>query len=327
MDRRRSIMFSALRLLNSYRNKLITGVVPSPEQAQLANSNIHKYSVHKKTRSLIVMVPGLHPNGMHDLRFRALAHCMAEAGFLVIGIDIPEFRRLEITTNVTKQLEAIFEAIPQEFPEKRVGVLAISYGAGPVFAASRNADFIVSIGGYCDLSKTLKASLTCNESWGRMILAFNQLRELRPNDHPLIREILLLKLNLRNEDAEKLQEGLDDSGKEFLKALHSGLSGNLLSSFIDVIDRNLDVCLELSPGTYLRKLNRETRVYLVHGVSDPLIPYEQSIELETELRKAGHTKVNTLITSALTHADTVSGRKIGETWNLLRWMNRVLSEV
>src|SRR5262249_53676204 len=154
------------------RNKLSSGEPTPGKEIHISDILVQHYSALKQSTTTIVMVPGLHPHGIHDRRFRTLATILAEAGFHVLATDIPEFRSFEMTTSVLRILPTVLNRLENHVPEqafRNLGMLSISYGAGPVFefASNRKVDFIVSIGGYCDLAQTLKFSLTSAESWGR----------------------------------------------------------------------------------------------------------------------------------------------------------------
>ncbi len=232
--------FPAFRFLRAYEKKL---AVPSTSvrygEWKLPQVQLHIYSPPGKTETTLVLVPGLHPDGIHDRRFRAFAETCAEAGFQVVAPDILEFRNFHITNESVESLRNVLSSLPEYLPaesQKNVGMLGISYGAGPVFlvAAEKKVDFLVSIGGYYNLLHTLEYSITGAHpgsgirpahEWGRLIFTLNHIQELAvPEDIEILSESLSLRLQLKEERAEMLEKDLSPRGKELIQGILHGLS-------------------------------------------------------------------------------------------------------
>lgn len=112
----------------------------------------------------VVLVPGVHRDGIDEHRLVALAHDVAESGFAAVTVAAPDLQRFRITPEVTDIIEdAIAWAAAQTelAPDRRVGVIGISFSGGlGVVAAGRPAirdrvAFVVSFGGHGDLWRVL----------------------------------------------------------------------------------------------------------------------------------------------------------------------------
>ncbi|HMD81148.1 MAG TPA: prolyl oligopeptidase family serine peptidase, partial [Anaerolineales bacterium] len=276
----------------------------------------------------------------YDKRFVAFADTCAKAGFHVVAPDLEEFRGFRITNKSIEFLRLMIDGLPRYLPEdtlKHIGMLGISYGAGPVFllATERKFDFIVSIGGYYNLLHALEFSFTGKHpggkqrtahEWGRLIFALNHIEELAgPVDAQIMRSSLSLRLELKVDEAKALEKGLTDDAKYLLDGIVQGLSEDQRNTFIDITQRRRTEAVALSPESVLSEIDRETRIYLLHGTHDNSIPYEETIELQRTLKASG-SKSRCLITPALTHVDFT---KVGEIWELvklLHWQRLLLSE-
>ncbi len=329
-------LFPAFRFLRKYEQRLAaTPGKPQRTERKVGDVTIHLYTPTEKSGTTLVVVPGLHPKGIHDDRFIAFAETCAEAGFSVVAPDLPEFRNFKITNESVQILRSVMDEMLD--PQKTTGMLGISYGAGPVFliAAERKLDYVVSIGGYCNLSHAIEYSL--NEThpgnvkretheWGRLIFALNHIDQLaQAEDLDILRNSLALRLDLKEEKAEVIERGLSPAGKKLLQGILKGLVDDQRKAFEDILQCREKEAFELSPQSVLSKIPRDTLVYLIHGTTDPAIPYEETVELQAGLKKAG-VRTHCLITHGLTHVDVKKLSSMGEFLKLLHWERLLLRE-
>jgi len=295
--------------------------------------------------STLVLLPGLHPNGVHDPRYQAFAQTCARAGFLIVAPDIQAFREFRIETETVDQLLCLIEALPAHLPAgslKNLGLFGVSYAAGIAFLiAARKPEkinFLVSVGGYCDLSRAIDFGLTGfqperkqiasqpPQEWIRMIFAFNFAEKLTPpRDGDLLREILLLRLNLKEDKAGEKEAGLSQEGKHFLNLIMNGIPENEFERFRAILRERADFFRNLSPEPVLSNFGEHLRIILLHGRNDDLIPYEETMELSRRL--SGHAHVHSCITSSLTHVDAKGAEDLLGAFRLFLWVRTLLREV
>lgn len=301
----------------------------------------------RKTHATLILVPGLHPLGIHDERFQSFATSLAESGFLVVAPDVMEFRRFQITPNAVELISKLVQALPTIAPAeslRNTGLLGISYGGGPVLVAASRKDvkdkihFVVSIGGYFNLLHAMEYSVTGKHregwtapppahQWGRMIFALNHLEYLAPpTDEPLLRQILILHLNLKEQEAKEYELALSSHGKEFLEEVLNGLSDSEMNRFKKMVELHAEVSKQLSPEYAVSKLSSDLRIYLLHGPSDSLIPSAETEELNEALRKQNHKRTDSLITMSLNHVDPAQKESWMDQIRLLLWGRKLLSE-
>ena len=108
----------------------------------------------------LVLVPGVVPEGKDDPRLVELAQTLVRARFAVLVPDIANLRAQKVSPEDARAIAAAIAWLarctePGEAPS--VGVMAISYAAGPAILAALRPDaaprvrFLVAIGGYYDL--------------------------------------------------------------------------------------------------------------------------------------------------------------------------------
>lgn len=334
-------LLPAFRFLRNYEQKLASSrPYIQPRELTLGGVEIHVYTPLEQTRSTLLIVPGLHPDGIFDRRFTAFAETCAESGFQVVAPDIVEFRNFNITGNSLTGLRNVMTALPHHLPGgtmDRIGLLGISYGAGPAFllAAERRFDFVVSIGGYYNLLHALEYSFTGSHQggprrktheWGRLIFALNHLQEVAAHrDQEILGRSLSLRLKLQVKEAELLEKELSAAGKELLDGILGGLTESQKNTFIEISNSQKEKAAALSPEQILSRIDPATRIYLLHGTNDDSIPYEETIELNAALKGAGF-EPRSLITPALTHVDFTNVSEIVELLKLLHWERFLLRE-
>ena len=136
---------------------------------------------------MVMLVSGLHPAGINEQRFVALARQVAASGLGVLTPDIPELAQLEITPAVTDEIEGaalwLLNDAQTGARGERIGLLGISFGGGlTVVAAGRPAlrdrvAYVLSLGGHDDLPRVLRYLCTGIEAPPARLLQLSPDRE------------------------------------------------------------------------------------------------------------------------------------------------------
>lgn len=112
----------------------------------------------------VLLMPGVHRDGIDESRLVGLAEDLAATGFGVLTIAAPDLQRYKVTPQVTDVIEdAVMWASgqPHYAPDGKVGLVGISFSGGlSVVAAGRTAirdrvAFVMSFGGHGDLSRVM----------------------------------------------------------------------------------------------------------------------------------------------------------------------------
>lgn len=112
----------------------------------------------------IVLLPGVHRDGIDEARLVGLAEDLAGTGYGVMTIAAPDLQRFKVTPAVTDVIEdgvAWVAGQPSYAPDGRVGILGISFSGGlAIVAAGRESirhkvAFVMSFGGHGDLARVM----------------------------------------------------------------------------------------------------------------------------------------------------------------------------
>ena len=84
-------------------------------------------------RRTVILMPGVHRDGIDESRLVGLAEDLAGTGFGVLTIAAPDLQKFKITPQVTDVIEdAVLwaSAQPQFAPDGKIGLLGISFSGG-----------------------------------------------------------------------------------------------------------------------------------------------------------------------------------------------------
>lgn len=316
-----------------------------------AGLTVHVYRPDRPVSTTLVLVPGLHPDGIGDPRLRSFAAAAAQAGFQVVAADVEEFRTFHIEAGVVDRLSRLVLALPHHLPTAslaNVGLFGISYAGGPVLVTAARPEvaerlhFVGAFGAYHDLVNAMEFALEGGDcggrplppphQWGRMIFVAQDASTFLPEPQArAVSEALRLRLALRVDEARAREAALPESARAFLRSVLDGPEGPEVERFRSALPRYAELSRRLSPSQVAARIDPRLRIYLLHGRGDDVIPYCETEELQRALRAAGHPQVRALISTAFRHVDpraTAGGglRVWRERLELLAWTRRILAE-
>jgi hypothetical protein len=112
----------------------------------------------------LVLVPGVHRDGIDEARLVALAEDLAATGYGVLTVAAPDLQHFRVTPEVTDVIEdTVGWAAAQRglSPDGKVGILGVSFSGGlSIVAAGRSSirdkvAFVLSFGGHGDLARVM----------------------------------------------------------------------------------------------------------------------------------------------------------------------------
>ena len=186
----------------------------------------------------IVLIPGVHRDGIDEARLVGLAEDLAATGYGVLTIAAPDLQRFKITPQVTDVIEDAVKwtaAQPAFAPDGRVGLLGISFSGGlSIVATGRpsirdKVTFVMSFGGHGDLARVMHY-LCSGEVLGDIerakqssaVLGADHVKVHPPHDYGVA--VVLLSLADRVVPAEQVEP------------LSRGINGFLLASSLAMTD-------------------------------------------------------------------------------------------
>lgn len=322
----------------------------SEREVPEAGFTVHLYEPEQPATATLVLVPGLHPEGVRDPRFRSFAAACAGAGFQVVAPDVVEFRTFHIEAAVVDKLARLVLALPQHLAARslhNVGLFGISYAGGPALVAAARPgvaarlSFVGAFGGYYDLVHAVEFGLTGTHAgagalppphqWARMILVAQDAAAFLPAaEAQEVTEDLRLRLDLDVAGAERREQQMAPAARAFVRAVLDGPGPQEAARFRAALPRYEPLSRQLSPSAIVPALDPRLRVYLLHGRGDDVIPYVETAELARALDDGRHREVHALISTAFRHVDPRGEGGGVSAWperlRLLAWTRAFLGE-
>ena len=264
-------------------------------------------------RAGIVLVPGVVARGKDDPRLVAVARTLARVRFAVLVPDMPGVRSFRMRASDAREVADAFAwlaARPQLSPQGRAGIAGFSYGAAPVLIGALQPDirqrvrFLLCVGGYYNLHQVITyittGYYTVEEQQGS---GSGTTRQRRGQPHPYALGVFTrsnLDLLERPVDRRALRRYADyllGQGVGEDEPIIGGLAPDA-QAFYDLLQnkdpqRVASLLQKLPPrirseldgiDPSAQDLSRlQARVLLLHGRSDNLIPYTESLALARSL--------------------------------------------
>jgi pimeloyl-ACP methyl ester carboxylesterase len=259
-----------------------------------------------------LIAPGLHYAGADDPRLDRFCRILARAGHLVVAPYIPDYLALIPTARAKADFTRVFDALPRwSRSEHKPIIFSISFGSllALALAAERGDDIerVVLFGGYADLRATLVFCLTGATTDGRSatrdpmnqpVVLMNLVEHLRgaPPAGALRDELMAgwrryiervwgrmdMKQDARYLAVAREVRDSVPSGVHALYDVGTGITPGAAELVLDALTR-FDAS-GIDPTPYLARV--KSRVDLVHGVDDDVIPFEHTHALAAAMPNA-----------------------------------------
>ncbi len=218
----------------------------------------------RQTRRTLVLIPGVHRDGINESRLVGLAEDLAATGFGVLTVAAPDLQRFKITPQVTDTIEDAVRWTteqPQFRTDGKIGIVGISFSGGlSIVAAGRESirdrvAFVMSFGGHGDLSRAMHY-LTSGEVLGNLeqakrssaVAGADHVGVHPPHDYGLA--VALLNLADRVVPADQVAP------------LSKGIDGFLLASSLAVTDPPKAIPIFEEMKKYQETLPEPSRTYM-----------------------------------------------------------------
>ncbi len=276
----------------------------------------------------MVLVHGVHRDGIDEPRLGELATVLASSGIAVLTPEVRSLTRYRIGEEAVAEIGAAASSLAAELGRPRVGVMGISFAGGLSLLAGADPAhggaiaFVVTVGAHHDLRRVARwyAGATAAgpggepadaspHPYGAGVLIHAAAEEFfTPEGLPLARELLELVLAGRGEDARARLFELRAADRAKLEQILAFCSGRpvaaadtdpLRAQYLAVLARHDRELAVASPTGRLARYPKP--VFLLHGLGDPIVPATETLWLARELpssRVEGR-----LLTPFLRHAE------------------------
>jgi hypothetical protein len=217
-----------------------------------------------RVRRTLLLMPGVHRDGINESRLVGLAEDLSETGYRVVTVAAPDLQKFKVTPEVTDVIEDAVKWTseqPQFRTDGKIGIVGISFTGGlSIVAAGRESirdrvAFVMSFGGHGDLARALHY-LASGEVLGNLEQA-KQSSAVAGADHvgvhpPHDYGLAVVLLNLADRVVPPDQ----------VATLSKGIDGFLLASSLAVTDPPKSVPVFEEMKKYQETLPEPSRTYM-----------------------------------------------------------------
>jgi hypothetical protein len=222
------------------------------------------YEPDGRVRRTLLVMPGVHRDGINESRLVGLAEDLSATGYRVVTVAAPDLQKFKVTPQVTDVIEDAVRWTseqPQFRTDGKIGVVGISFTGGlSIVAAGRESirdrvAFVMSFGGHGDLARALHY-LASGEVLGNLeqakrssaVAGADHVGVHPPHDYGLA--VVLLNL------ADRVVPPNQVAG------LSKGIDGFLLASSLAVTDPPRSVPIFEEMKQYQETLAEPSRTYM-----------------------------------------------------------------
>ncbi len=222
------------------------------------------YEPDGRVRRTLLVMPGVHRDGINESRLVGLAEDLSATGYRVVTVAAPDLQKFKVTPQVTDVIEDAVRWTseqPQFRTDGKIGIVGISFTGGlSIVAAGRESirdrvAFVMSFGGHGDLARALHY-LASGEVLGNLeqakhssaVAGADHVGVHPPHDYGLA--VVLLNLADRVVPADQVA------------ALSKGIDGFLLASSLAVTDPPRSVPIFEEMKQYQETLPEPSRTYM-----------------------------------------------------------------
>lgn len=289
-----------------------------------------------------MLVPGAAEAALDDPRLVAFAEALTRRGFLVLVPALADEDALRVSSADADAVADALRYLTGEDAFPTAGLAALSYAAGPALVAALEHDlrdrvgFVVVIGGYHDIAAAITfvttgafrdgpgapwhiAAVDARAKW--RFLAANADRVGDPSDARFLAEIAHARITNPAADTNDIAARLGAEGRA-VHGLFVNRDPNRVPALIADLPSSLGDEIALLDLARRDLTRLGAPLILIHGRSDPLVPYTESLALA---RAAGPSGARLYLLDALDHVD-LGAPGLGDLATLSRATHHILVE-
>ncbi len=261
----------------------------------------------KNLKRTLILYPGASPFAEEHPSMIFLASALANSGFNVYIPRIPLLKELDISEKNVEWFQCAYNQLlsRDDVKDTKVSCMGVSYGGAILLKSSLTGPMredpphsITTYGTIYDVQTSLdflingqikikgKQVTIKPHEWGLVVCFHNFLNSIDIGyDTSKIEYILQLRVQDKHEEVQAEVEQLDGKDKALITDILNSNISSEVKRIIDIIFKEkMDVLDGISPQKWCGDIT--SKVYVMHGANDNMVPYTQSVELSENIDNA-----------------------------------------
>jgi pimeloyl-ACP methyl ester carboxylesterase len=267
----------------------------------------------------MVVVHGIHHLGMNEPRLVSFSRAAAESGFAVLTPEVTALADYHVDAASIPTIGESAVWLQQRLGTGPVTIIGVSFAGGLSLLAACDPRYaphiraLVLMGAYDDLGRVMRFLATSQaelpdgrkvpyvaHDYGAAVFVYSHLQQFfSAGDLPVAQEALRYWLWEQPQDAQPMLARLSPAGRATMDMLLTRQIERLRPQFLEAIRADQPQLAAISPQGQIGNLR--VPVFLLHGLTDDVIPSTESLWLQREIPPKYLRTV--LITPAFSHAD------------------------
>ncbi len=285
----------------------------------------------------LVLVHGIHKDGMDEVRLKTFAQSLAATGLLVLTPHVSSLADYRIERSAVELIGWSAEALHRQ-TRRRVGVMGLSFAGGLCLVAAADRRFapsigyVLAVGAHDDLERVARFLLTNEiptpggetlrlpaDPYGVLLFAYAYAAALfTPAEVEPGRAALRYWLWGETDKARDQAECMSPEGKATLHALWNGNNTALLPVLRRQLEQRRAALRSVSPHGVLAQVR--CPVFLVHGAHDAVVPCSETRWLAQGLGR----RCRILISPAVGHVEVAATATPAEKLEVAQFLREFL---
>ena len=252
----------------------------------------------------IILYPGASPLGEEHPAMIFLGSALANIGFNVYIPRIPLLKKLDISEKNVELFDNAYQqlSIIDDIKDTKVTCMGVSYGGAILLKCSlsgfmnkKKPHCLITYGTIYDIPTSLEFLMSGNlnikgktvnikpHEWGVIVGFYNFLSKIDVGyDTSDIQSVLKIRIRDKVDEAFQSAEKLDQRNKQLALDILNGTMSDEINRIISIIQAEQIHTLDsISPRNWCEKIH--SKVFIMHGANDNMVPYTQSIKLSKHI--------------------------------------------
>ncbi len=318
-------------------------------QGRSGPMRVRIYEPTTRRARVVLLIGGVHAEGIDEPRLTKLARDLAVAGTPVVTAEIDDLLHYRITPKLTDALEDAILWVGADrglTADGRLGVFGVSFAGGlSIVAAGRpkaspHVAYVISFGGHSNLPDVVRFLCTgvqpdgtrrTPHDYGIVVTLNNTAEQVVPADQvaPLRAAIISFMhashLAMVDQKAAATEfthtQAMTAALPEPARTLMTYVNTRDVTALGPILLPHTQAFTQDAALSPARSTTVTVPVFLLHGADDNVVPAIESRRLATVLERTA--PVHLLVTSLITHAEVDHPPTAGEVWQMIRFWRAV----